>query len=83
MVDFNESIGCKDQIDKSLMPWKGMEFSYIYNRYAKIRGFGNRQKTSHFSRRMNVMYRKLFVCEKQGTKRTNDSREAGKDVKRR
>lgn len=59
------------------MEFNSIEEAYFfYNRYDKVRGFRTRKSTSHFSR-TNTMYKKLFVCEKQGTKKTNDLREAG------
>lgn len=71
-----EIVWCKEQFNESLMLLIGMEFNFIeetyyfYNTYAKVKGFEIRKSMSYYDRKTN----KLFVCEKDGMKRTNDPR---------
>lgn len=93
----NEKLGSKEKENKdsqstigtSLMPREGMEFNSsdeaynFYNAYGLLRGFGTRKASSVYSKGSNILYKRIFVCEKEGTKRLDDPREAGKNVKRR
>ncbi|GJU10238.1 FAR1-related sequence 5-like protein [Tanacetum coccineum] len=46
-------------------------------------GFGIRKSQENRRKKTNEMYKKIFVCNKQGYKDMNDKRHLGDDVKRR
>ncbi|KAK2993489.1 hypothetical protein RJ640_015173 [Escallonia rubra] len=53
----------------------------FYNRYALVKGFGTCIHYSHKNRMMNEIFRRKFVCSKQGFKKLDDKRQLGKQLK--
>ncbi|KAK2988813.1 hypothetical protein RJ640_018145 [Escallonia rubra] len=61
----------------------GQEEAYeFYNQYALVKGFGTRIHYSHKNRMTNEIFRRQFVCNKQGFKKLDDKRQLGKQLKR-
>ncbi|KAK3038295.1 hypothetical protein RJ639_031391 [Escallonia herrerae] len=61
----------------------GQEEAYeFYNRYALVKGFGTCIHYSHKNKMTNEIFRRQFVCNKQGFKKLDDKRKLGKQLKR-
>lgn len=55
----------------------------FYDKYAKTRGFGIPRNSSSYSRKLNAVCRKVYVCDKEGAKRTcDDAKQKGRMINR-
>lgn len=85
----SESVNVQISVNRAVAPCKGMEFSNMaeaydfYYRYAKARGFGIQRDSSSYSRKLNVVCRKVYVCDKEGAKRTYDAKQKERVITRR
>lgn len=77
-INLEENVGTED--DGSNLPILGMIFSTdedafnFYNNYARSKGFGIRLRYSHKSNKTNKIYRRRYVCSKEGFKNLKDKR---------
>ncbi|KAK3023454.1 hypothetical protein RJ639_042666 [Escallonia herrerae] len=55
----------------------------FYNQYALLNGFGTRKHNAHKIKATGVIFRRQFVCNKQGFKNLNDKRLIGNEKRRR
>ncbi|KAI3721972.1 hypothetical protein L2E82_32993 [Cichorium intybus] len=55
----------------------------FYNDYAFLHGFGIRIHHKYKNKTTNEHYRKIYVCDKEGFKRSNDNTSSGNEKKRR
>ncbi|GJX28478.1 FAR1-related sequence 5-like protein [Tanacetum coccineum] len=64
--------------------FENLDVAYdFYNGYGLSKGFGIRKNQVNRRKKTNEIYRRIFVCNKQGYKDMNDKRHLGDDVKRR
>ncbi|GJY31517.1 FAR1-related sequence 5-like protein [Tanacetum coccineum] len=64
--------------------FENLDVAYdFYNGYGMSKGFGIRKGQVNKRKKTNEIYRRIFVCNKQGYKDMNDKRHLGDDVKRR
>ncbi|PWA50461.1 FAR1 DNA binding domain, FHY3/FAR1 family [Artemisia annua] len=63
--------------------FENLDVAYdFYNGYGLSKGFGIRKNQVHRRKKTNEIYRRIFVCNKQGFKDMNDKRHLGDNVKR-
>ncbi|PWA88191.1 FAR1 DNA binding domain, FHY3/FAR1 family [Artemisia annua] len=64
--------------------FENLDVAYdFYNEYGLSKGSGIRKNQVHRRKKTNEIYRRIFVCNKQGFKDMNDKRHLGDNVKRR
>ncbi|PWA41812.1 protein FAR1-RELATED SEQUENCE 5 [Artemisia annua] len=64
--------------------FENLDVAYdFYNEYGLSKGFGIHKNQVHRRKKTNEIYRRIFVCNKQGFKDMNDKRHLGDNVKRR
>ena len=73
--------GEQQNIDSTLIPYEGMEFSNddiayeFYNNFAIQKGFSTRKYPSYKSRSDGIMIKRTFICNKEGFRRFDKSEE--------
>ncbi|KAK3024432.1 hypothetical protein RJ639_044606 [Escallonia herrerae] len=55
----------------------------VYNQYALLNGFGTRKHNAHKIIATDAIFRRQFVCNKQGFKKSDDKRLNGNEKRRR
>ncbi|KAK2981640.1 hypothetical protein RJ640_000206 [Escallonia rubra] len=69
-----------ENFDNDSQPIDGKTFNTLeaaydfYNRYALLNGFGTRKHNAHKIRATSAIFRRQFVCNKEGFKKVNDKR---------
>ncbi|KAK2967840.1 hypothetical protein RJ640_001782 [Escallonia rubra] len=83
IIDNGEMQGGQECGDLSQELFGGQDDAYeFYNLYALVKGFGTRIPYSHKNRMTNEIFRRQFVCNKQGFKKLEDKRQLRKQLKR-
>ncbi|KAK2989347.1 hypothetical protein RJ640_013528 [Escallonia rubra] len=84
-----ENEGCEnfDNFDSQLIDGKTfdtLEAAYdFYNQYALLNGFGTRKHNAHKIRATGAIFRRQFVCNKEGFKKLDDKRPNVNEKRRR
>ena len=64
--------------------FENLDVAYgFYNDYGLSKGFGIRKNQVYRRKKTNEIYRRVFVCNKEGFKDMNDKRHLGDNVNRR
>ncbi|KAK2973185.1 hypothetical protein RJ640_009815, partial [Escallonia rubra] len=83
----NEACGNFEDFDREYIDGKTFdtqEVAYeLYNQYALFNGFGTRKHNAHKIKATVAIFRRQFVCNKQGFKNLNDKRLIRNEKRRR
>ncbi|KAK3042437.1 hypothetical protein RJ639_000161 [Escallonia herrerae] len=83
----NEGYENFDNVDSQLIDGKTfdtLEVTYdFYNQYSLLNGFGTRKHNAHKIRATDAIFRRQFICNKEGFKKLDDKRPNMNEKRRR